>query len=396
MPKVEGRAALEGLGAHFRTDLATHGFNGAHTWGRHAVRALFPDSQTGLSDAAVADADARTLAMHQSAAELEAFERGGELVVRAVNHTGHKLPTGFVEGRRMWIHVRFLDVTGALLAEHGAYDAVTADLTRNTKIYEAHQGLDDAVSLITGIPAGPSFHMAVNNVIEFDNRIPPRGFDNGEFEGFVAEPVGYSYPDQHYWDDSTFAIPAGAVTAEAELFFQTTSKEFIEFLRDTNTTNNAGQTAFDQWVAQGKSAPVMLDSSVLDLIVGACPAPIPYGRGKLTSNGTEPILSDLGTPSFAVNDFKLQLDGGKRNQFGILFSSDGPATTPFFGGTKYLANPIKREITFNLTANGSIVLPIPITAGMIGTAKYYQAYFRDPGSPQPVGVSAAMHVDYCP
>ncbi len=397
MPKTSGYATLDGLGAHFRDDLATHGFNGANTWVRRAVRALFPDSETGLSDAAVAAAEARTLGMHQSAADLWAFERAGELVVRVVNHTGHKLPTGFVEGRRMWVHVRLLDASGALLAEHGAYDGSAAVLdASSTVVYEARHGVDDAVSALTGIPAGHGMHMAVNNAVLFDDRIPPRGFSNAEFEAIRSEPLGHSYPEQHYWDDTRFSIPSGTATVEVELYYQTTAREFIEFLRDENRTNNAGQVAYDQWVAQGKSAPVRMARRALDLGVGACPDPLPYGRGKISSVGTEPTLEPLGVPSRAANDFRLQIRNGKPNQFGVLFWSKSSATAPFFGGTRYLGNPLKRQSSFVLSALGEAVIPIPITAAMVDTQRYYQAYFRDPADPQGVGVTSAIHVDFCP
>ncbi len=397
MPKTSGYAAREDLGAHFRDDLATHGFNGTNTWVRRAVRSLFPDSETGLTDAIVQAAEARTLAMHQSAADLWAFERADELVVRVVNHTGHKLPTGFVEGRRIWLHVRFLDAGGGLISEHGAYDERSADLdAASTTVYEARHGVDDNVSAATGIPVGHSFHMAVNNEVLLDNRIPPRGFSNAEFEAFHSEPVGVTYPEQHYWNDSLFEIPHGSATVEVELYYQTTSKEFIEFVRDENVTNAAGQTAYDQWVQHGKSAPMLMASTTLDLAIGACPDPIPYGRGKTTSNGTEPVIRKLGTPTLSANNFRLQIQGGKPNQFGVLFWSNGPATVPFFGGTRYIATPLARQGTFNLSANGSTVIAIPVTSAMVDTRRYYQAYFRDPGDAQGVGVTSAMHVDFCP
>jgi hypothetical protein len=396
MPKTSGYAAFPDLGAHFRTDLATHGFNGANTWVRRAVRALFSDGETGLSDEAVAAAEARTLAMHQTAADLWAFERGDELVVRVVNHTGHKLPSGFVEGRRMWIHARFLDASGSVLEERGAYDGSTATLdATTTTVYEARHGVDDTVSALTGIPAGHSFHMAVNNEVLFDNRIPPRGFSNAEFEAIHSEPLGHSYPEQHYWDDTTFAIPHGTSKVEVELYYQTTAKEFIEFVRDANTTNSAGQTAYDQWVAQGMSAPARMASSTLDLAVGACPDPIPYGRGKTTSIGTEPTIRKLGNPTYSANNFRLQVQNGKPNQFGVLFWSDAPATAPFFGGTRYIANPLKRQATFLLNSNGGAVIPIPVLASMVDTERYYQAYFRDPADPLKVAVTSAIHVDFC-
>src|SRR5262249_25763075 len=153
----------------------------------------------------------RTLYMLQNAADLDVGLAGSSLNVRITNQTGHKLPTGFAEGRRMWINVRFLDGAGGLIAERGAYDAATANLaTSDTKVYEAQTGPDPTVASMAGLPAGLGFHFAVNNQRLKDNRIPPRGFTNAGFASVLAAPVGASYADGQYWDDTSFAIPAGA------------------------------------------------------------------------------------------------------------------------------------------------------------------------------------------
>jgi hypothetical protein len=42
------------------------------------------------------------------------------------------------------------------------------------------------------------------------------------------------------------------------LYYQTTSKEYVEFLRDENVTDNWGQTMYDLWNTNGKSAPILM------------------------------------------------------------------------------------------------------------------------------------------
>jgi len=42
-------------------------------------------------------------------------------LLKVINLTGHKLITGYPEGRRMWLNIRWQDVEGALLREDGAY-----------------------------------------------------------------------------------------------------------------------------------------------------------------------------------------------------------------------------------------------------------------------------------
>ena len=48
-----------------------------------------------------------------------------------------------------------------------------------------------------------------------------------------------------------------------EVYHQTTTREYVEFLRDTNTTDNKGQIAYDEWVAAGRSKPVLMDRRTL-------------------------------------------------------------------------------------------------------------------------------------
>ena len=42
------------------------------------------------------------------------------LAIKVTNLTGHKLPTGYSEGRRMWLNVQVRDANGGLVFESGA------------------------------------------------------------------------------------------------------------------------------------------------------------------------------------------------------------------------------------------------------------------------------------
>jgi hypothetical protein len=169
----------------------------------------------------------------------------------------------------MWVNVRFLDAAGAVVAEHGGYDHAEARITGlPTKVYEAKHGTDEAIEAATGVPAGENFHLALANVKYKDNRIPPRGFTNAAFTADGCPPVGYDYADGQYWDETLFAIPAAARQAVVTVYFQTTSREYIEFLRDENRTNNAGTIAYNLWQMFGKSAPVDMDTAAIALTPG--------------------------------------------------------------------------------------------------------------------------------
>jgi len=273
MPDVSGVACAPGNGGTFRNDLPQHSFDGANTWVPLTIPDLDqsldlygPGETSGFPDVVFQHAVDRNIDMLGRASDMTLTQEGNSLRVRITNESAHKLPTGYPEGRRMWINVQFRDDQGALIGEHGAYDDTTAVLTTSdTKVYEAKLGIDAAVSVLTGLPQGESFHFAVNNVVLKDNRIPPRGFTNAGFESIQAHPIAYSYADGQHWDDTNFDIPCGAATVTATFYAQTTSKEYIEFLRDENTTNNAGQVAYDLWESHGKSAPVDIDSFTLPL-----------------------------------------------------------------------------------------------------------------------------------
>ncbi|MGA1870231.1 MAG: hypothetical protein ACMUJM_16965 [bacterium] len=63
---------------------------------------------------------------------------GKKLKVTMTNHSGHKLPTGFPEGRRMWINVKAFDANGEQIFESGKYDFDNGELIKDKqiKIYE--------------------------------------------------------------------------------------------------------------------------------------------------------------------------------------------------------------------------------------------------------------------
>jgi hypothetical protein len=218
---------------------------------------------------------------------------GGEIKVRVTNESGHKLPSGYPEGRRMWVNVKFTNAKGTVIAERGAYNSSTAVLTKNdTKVYQTKHGITEAVSKLTGLPAGPGFHLALSNKIFLDNRIPPRGFTNANFNAIGSGVIGYSYVDGQHWDDTMYLVPPGATSATVTLYYQTTSKEYVDFLRDTNTTNTTGQTVHDLWASTGKSAPVAMDTAMISL-VAANPADL-NGDGAVDASDLAILLSNWG------------------------------------------------------------------------------------------------------
>lgn len=394
MPDAAGSACIPGLGED-RLDLPLHDFNGANSWVLRAVHEQYDSATTGLTDSTVDVAIQRNLSMLHRAADLEAFVQDGQLITRVINQTGHKLPTGYGEGRRMWLNVQFRDAGGNTIQEHGAYDNNTAVLVPDTKVYEIKHGIDAAQSAATGEPVGPSFHFVLNNVTEKDNRIPPRGYDSAMFEAIGAPVIGTTISEQHYWDDSSFAIPAAATQAWVFLYHQTTTKEYIEFLRDENTTNNKGQEAYDLWVQFGKSKPVMMTRVAIDLATDGCPEPRTIGLARETSFGDPPTLTASGTPTPGGN-LTLHVTGGVPGKRAALLLGDVATRTPLpHGGWRHVGGNLSTVTVVLLDGNGEADIPITVPAASGGEQRYYQVLFRDPGAPGSLGATPALAVELC-
>ncbi len=258
--------------APVRTDLGQHDLTGGNTFVPELIKTLYqndPDVDLAAVDAGISRA--RYMLENAATMNLNVTNSGSgfNVDVEIVNETGHKLPSGYPEGRRMWINLRAYDEYDNLIYESGAYDSQTGILEKEgTKIYEAKLGMSQGVADIanangSGVvyQAGESFHFALNNVVVKDNRIPPRGFTNANFEAIQAAPVGYSYPDGAYSDTTSYTVPPETYEIEVKLLYQTVSKEYIDFLKDKNTTNTKGQELYDLWVAHGRSEPEVMEEA---------------------------------------------------------------------------------------------------------------------------------------
>ncbi len=274
MPKATARGCVFGPE---RDDLAVHDFSGAAAQVLDMV-ALHYQNDPYIDPAALARGRARAISMLERAASLELAQQGNDLRVRVINETGHKLPTGHIEGRRVWLNVKFFDANDVLVAENGHYDYDAAELEESTtRIYEMHVGLSDYAAQATGLPAGVTTHMALADTIMKDNRIPPRGFDNAAYAAAGAPVVAATYADGQYWDDVLFPLPPGTVRAEVTVNYQSLTRHYIEALRDGNQINEWGQTLYDLWVAIGKGAPIPM--------VSASCAVLPVAPGDLNCDG---------------------------------------------------------------------------------------------------------------
>ncbi len=190
-----------------------------------------------------------------------------EMKVRVTNTAGHRIPSGYPDGRRFWIELKVSDGTG-IVYQSGYYDDVEAQLLTEQGVafnraleplIDATNGQPNAVMVyerVTGTcresngkcEASPSL---LNDKILFDNRILPAGFnytvlrESGvKFWNYGADMVPYEDTDRYAsgqnWDEVIyrFDAPSDAVlTARAEVYWQTHTREFIEHLRDQDTSS---------------------------------------------------------------------------------------------------------------------------------------------------------------
>ena len=284
-----------------REDLPSHDHTGGNYWFADVTR--YQDQNAvlrlgGELDASQLEAlglgQQRAIKHLQQAASLQVI---GD-TLKVVNLTGHKLISGYPEGRRMWVNIKWYDAGQELLREDGAYGPLfhktgAPVLVANpaggpdvqvesilhlddsyTRIYEAEYAMTSewAETLIaTGKPGSlvlsydrlsgeadytlgdlaaqapgthhETFHFALNNYVALDNRIPPYGmrYDEAKKRNVLPVPeTQYGSPTTggvyNYWDELDLEAlkPETAVTAEITLLYQGTTWEYIQFLKEAN------------------------------------------------------------------------------------------------------------------------------------------------------------------
>lgn len=316
--------------APVRDDLPLHDMTGGNTFIPLIIDSVYP-GEANITALQAGIARATEMLQHAATVELTVDQMDKTASVKVINETGHKLPSGYPEGRRIWINVKAFNSLTSESWESGHYNFATGDLnTTDAKVYEIQPGLSPALAFAIGLTPGKSFHFVVNDTIYLDNRIPPRGFTNANFEAIQSPPVGYSYPDGQYWDVTDYTIPFYPDSVDVTLYYQTLSKEYVTFLRDENVTDSWGDTLYNLWNNNGKSAPVAMNNvtwsgspvqfTTLDLKVllegpyngtnlgtslntnGVIPLAQPYSASPWNYTGTEAVAE---IPNVSVVDWVL-------------------------------------------------------------------------------------------
>jgi hypothetical protein len=391
--------------------------------------------------AALEDGRERAVANLQEAASLTV--QGNTL--RVQNLTGHKLISGYPEGRRMWIHARWYDAQGTLLREDGAYGPLSVTLDGqplqvqtllhvdppDTRVYEVHfaitkewaaalvqlgwaPGTPLAFDRVTGAvvatlggvasqPAGThrdTFHFALNDTISSDTRIPPYGMSYDEALQRSILPVPASqYGDPgpggvfDSRDEIALAPPQGAQHATLELLYQPTSWEYVQFLRLSNDGSEAflaqtGDDLLDAWLHTGMAAPQLMASTTWTSTGPGDPW-VNLGFGLAGSNGI-PLLVGAGTLQ-AGSPGSLSLSSALPLAPAMLFVSFTSSPAPFKGGTLVPVPPIA-QVAMLVGAGGTAVLQWSAwPAGLpTGFTLYFQHALKDAAALQGVALSNAL------
>ena len=292
--------------AEIRKDLPSHDHTGGNYWFADITK--YQDSKGTLvfgGGLTTAQLDALGLGQKRAVGHLQqaaSLQVSGD-ILKVVNLTGHKLISGYPEGRRMWVNTKWYDANDVLLREDGAYGQIGATTNNpsggpdinvesiidldgsNTRIYEAHYAVsrDWAATIqalhgadfelkydrFTGAVACTvgdfllddgdvakkeackgdyldTFHFTLNNYVSMDNRIPPYGmsYDIAQKRNTLPVPAdqyngGGSGSTYNYWDEISLNPPLSADHARIELLYQGTSWEYIQFLNLANKQQNA-------------------------------------------------------------------------------------------------------------------------------------------------------------
>ncbi len=313
------------LGSPVRTDMPVHDLTGGNTFAFDAIKWLddrgllqLGGGLTVTERAAMDAAEIRARTMLAGAALLE-IDKPNRLL-KVYNRTGHKLFTGYPEGRRMWLNVRWLDAQNGLLREDGAYGNLPVNVAGrsmtvrtildlqdpNLRIWQAVPGItQDWAAELLGLGNDPStplefnringqpiatlgqlanappgsvhasFHFALNNTVITDNRIPPWGlrYDDARVRNCLPLPETlYGNPGAggvyQHWDEVPLSPPLGTKRVEFRLLYQTTSWEYVMSLLLGNDRSNpqlaeTGRRLARAWFATGMNEPELMAELVV-------------------------------------------------------------------------------------------------------------------------------------
>ncbi|PRQ04633.1 hypothetical protein ENSA5_06380 [Enhygromyxa salina] len=201
------------------------------------------------------------------------------LAVRVTNETGHKLPSGYSEGRVMWLEVT-ASYAGELVWSSGLWDGESIESDDQLRTYE---GVAERWS------DGTRNHLLLNDHWVLDTRIPAKG----AVQNLETDPVGDRYtllPDDTWpnYDDHSYSFaPASVVDVTPDdasddelelsvrLLYLINTPSYLDQLRDDNDVNDAGQAVHDMYMDDGGPQPVVLGAATVTVPLTGLEQPEP-------------------------------------------------------------------------------------------------------------------------
>jgi hypothetical protein len=198
-----------------RAPFGRHFLQGANALGLEMLAALHP-ANAGILEQATERSRTNLGASMTLQLAAKAVAGGIAAEVTVLNHSGHKLPSGF-PSRRLWLHVRLWDASGQVVFESGAYDRVSGDIVGSANRVALHRNIierPEQVAIYEAEMGGPDSGATVSLMrasrLVKDNRLLPLGFDEVRspvpgMERLSIAPVGVG-------DDPDFRAGSDTVT----------------------------------------------------------------------------------------------------------------------------------------------------------------------------------------
>lgn len=341
------------------------------------------DAGIGVNADALLAGAARSLANLRRAATIDDLDYDpstGALSFKVTNHTGHKLISGYPEGRRMFVNIKVWS-GGALAREINPYNDAFGSLKGLVFDYSPdpapplganEEHVDELVyeAKLSSDRTGEdtTFHFALATDRYKDNRIPPRGFRLAEAADRLVQPRWEGADQPAYFsateyaggfDDVALTVPANADRVEVALYYQTTSREYIEFLRNEingttglttlssptpsgepaayiaqsdpffNQLRQWGDTIWDLWSHNKDlpgSAPIEMASAFVDDVGCNAPESTLYWANPGSLENTL-VWGDLHSADPDVTGYRIYVDTGAAD--GLVLVADVPPSTSY-------------------------------------------------------------------
>ena len=431
MPPVGGKGC-ELAAAPVRDDNPLHDLTGGNTWAPQAIAWLDGEGLLtfggGLTTAELDDLAAgadRALGMLTDAAGLDVY---GD-TARITNRTGHKLISGYPDGRRMWLRVTWKDSVGNVLRIDGEYGPVPAyidgvlgtvdsivDLDDpHLAIFEAHHGISGAwagqliamgtspwlpvdfdrttgdvdwtLGDVAGLPPSAvveSFHFALNDRVISDNRIPPYGMrhDDALERNCLPVPAAqYGSPGPggvfNHWAEVLLDPPVGAQSGDVELLYQTTSWEYVRFLYEANDGTidhlaNEDLFLLRAWLATEMAPPVVMATDTWLPWIST-----PWGILHVALAGPQGIAELTGSgPCVPGESVNVKIERASPNVPTWIVLGLGLLQAPFKGGTLVPTPDVVLD-GLKTSPQGSLSFLFPWPDVAPGVSVHMQAWFAE-------------------